>query len=105
MSGSYSEMSPFTRLVLFMVCLSVAGSVVAGVNAWATSLHNTPVPPKNGDCSDEYCEAGEMDCYWNYGCREQCQWFGQSSEECYQCYALCGVTYYSCCWPDDGTDG
>jgi hypothetical protein len=49
MSDTNRESSPLARLVLFMVCLSIAGSLVAGITAYAAAQHH-PVPPSN-DCN------------------------------------------------------
>lgn len=72
MSGSTT--SPLARLVLFMVCLSIAGSIVAGVHYVAVDLPEQqnvkapangaigatcgPVYDQNGnDISDHCCDA------------------------------------------------
>ena len=42
--------SPLARLVLFMVCLSIAGSAVAAVHYYAIDLPMQRItPPVNGD--------------------------------------------------------
>ena len=38
MSSSQPVQSPLARLVLFMICLSVAGSIIAGVHYFAVDL-------------------------------------------------------------------
>lgn len=49
-SGVRSAQSPLSRLVLFMVCLSIAGSIAAGVYWYASDLpqQDTLQPPSNG---------------------------------------------------------
>lgn len=44
--------SPLARLVLFAICLAVAGSIVAGVHYFAVDLPGQQVlhAPMNGDC-------------------------------------------------------
>jgi hypothetical protein len=53
MSSSQPVQSPLARLVLFMVCLSVAGSIIAGVHYFAVDLPQQKAeaafngPPRN----------------------------------------------------------
>jgi len=47
MSGSPSEKSPLARLVLFMVCLAIAGSAVAGAHYYAIDLPQQRNAPHN----------------------------------------------------------
>jgi hypothetical protein len=55
MTGSLQ--TPFARLVLFMICLSVAGSVVAGVYYFAAVQpdQKTNHPPINRVCDYDKC--------------------------------------------------
>jgi len=54
--------SPLTRLVLFMICLSVAGSFTAGVHYFAVDLpqqQNVKAPSNGcmytyGECTNDY---------------------------------------------------
>ena len=80
MADKESTQSPLARLVLFMVCLSVAGSIIAGVHYYAVDLpeQNAVQVPSNGNgplygCSlcryecartppDDYCTACMSDC-------------------------------------------
>jgi len=39
-----SERSPLARLVLFMVCISIAGGIVAGISAYAAGQQQPPAP-------------------------------------------------------------
>jgi len=51
MSASRSAQLPLARLVLFMVCLAIAGSVIAGVHYSAVDLPVQKLPlqaPMNG---------------------------------------------------------
>lgn len=45
--------SPLARLVLFVVCLAIAGSIVAGVHYYAVDLpaQNIIHPPANSVCN------------------------------------------------------
>ena len=71
---SYSEMtppqqgkSPLAQLVLFMVCLAVAGSIVAGAHYVVVDkpAHDALPAPANGDCPRYYsCQAN---CPLGYG--------------------------------------
>ncbi len=59
---SQSAKSPLARLVLFMVCLSVAGAFIAGVHYFAVDLpqqQNVQAPANGctytyGECTYEY---------------------------------------------------
>jgi hypothetical protein len=44
MSDTTRERSPLASLVLFIICLSVAASIVAGISAYATGLQQPPAP-------------------------------------------------------------
>lgn len=46
-----SKKTPLARLVLFMVCLAIAASGVAGLHYYAVDLpeQSSAVPPSNGD--------------------------------------------------------
>jgi hypothetical protein len=47
MSGSQSQRSPLARLVLFMVCLAIAGSAVAAAHYYAIDLPMQQIAPHN----------------------------------------------------------
>ncbi|PKL58131.1 MAG: hypothetical protein CVV34_03940 [Methanomicrobiales archaeon HGW-Methanomicrobiales-5] len=49
MTSTESKKSPLTMLVLFMVCLSIAGTVVAGAHYYAVDLpaQEKEMPPEN----------------------------------------------------------
>lgn len=75
-----SAKSPLTRLVLFMICLAIAGSFVAGVHYFAVDLPQQKVPeaPANGmittgECRIHlvYCQA-TCDSTRRAGCIESC---------------------------------
>jgi hypothetical protein len=72
MSGS--QKSPLNRLVLFMICLSVAGSFVAGVHWYAIDLplqeslqapSNSIGGPGGWACIAQ-CDAQAQECYQRY---------------------------------------
>lgn len=53
-----SEQSPLARLVLFMMCLTIAGSVVAGAHYYTVDLpaQKNLQAPENADKSTNDCE-------------------------------------------------
>ena len=82
-SGWYTYMtestrSPLARLVLFMVCLSVAGSIVAGVHYYAVDLpeqQSLQAPTNTYDCWDEcniQYDACMSSCWGITGCAAAC---------------------------------
>jgi len=81
MTEPQSTQSPFARLVLFMVCLSIAGSLVAGVHWFAIDL---PVqqaralhPPPNQNIElNAACKVCMLDCLFDsniYACEMTCK--------------------------------
>jgi hypothetical protein len=57
-----SEKSPLARLVLFMVCLSVAGSIVAGVHYYTVDLpqqQNVQAPANEQGICGACCRYGQ----------------------------------------------
>ena len=81
-----SEMKPpLARLVLFMVCLSVAGVFVAGVHYVAVDQPRQQVlqAPENFDC----CQSGADTCaMWASACQEQCKANGNGASCMTGCY-------------------
>lgn len=92
MSVSQPARSPLARLVLFMVCLSIAGAAAAAVHYYAIDLPAQAMiqPPQNqqGRCFDsilecmDYCDtvspmwanpARNFDCKY-YLCTEGASW-------------------------------
>lgn len=76
MSLSQSTRSPLARLVLFMICLAIAGSCIAGAHYYTVDLpQQKATPPGNGFKLGSQCEickancAGEPD-IWN--CLQEC---------------------------------
>lgn len=88
---SHTERSSLARLILFMVCLALAGSIVAGAHYFITDMpmQNAVQPPVNGDtCTitpgkfcvimlNTVCRAPgvidlekEHDCLRDFGCCE-----------------------------------
>jgi hypothetical protein len=68
---SGTERSPLARLVLFMVCLSIAATIIAGVSCFTHGQQPAPLPPANGffscttytgESSAERAEAGGYTC-------------------------------------------
>jgi hypothetical protein len=67
-----TEKSPLGRLVLFMVCLAIAGSFVAGIHYYAVDLpqqQDVKVP------ANYTCPPGRLDSCARYG------------DKCYECIA------------------
>jgi len=55
-------MSPLARLVLFMICLSLAGTLVAGAHYFAVDLPQQRIallPPSNGYC-ENLCDSTHL---------------------------------------------
>jgi len=85
-----SEMkSPLARLVVFMVFLSIAGALLAGVQYLVVekSLQDAAKPPSNAysDCSDD-CYSSYVSCK-RWGTPEECEW------ELTQCRTGCYFEY------------
>ena len=61
------QSSPLARLALFMVCLSIAGGLVAGAHyaAFDLPLQKTVAAPHNENC--ETCEDTYMQCFRDGG--------------------------------------
>ena len=84
--------SPITRLVLFIVCLAIAGTFVAGVHYFAIDLpqQNALQAPENlfspgGSCACDQELAS---------CKSTCT--GGMFNEDYYCEMECWVTYRAC---------
>ena len=56
---SQSQKSPLTRLVLFMVCLSIAGSIVAGAHYFAVDLPQQKAVQAPSNSPSDNCQ----ECY------------------------------------------
>jgi len=58
------ERSPLARLVLFMVCLAVAGSILGGAHYYAVDIpqQNALQPPQNADSSNQNCKTCKHNC-------------------------------------------
>ena len=61
---SESERSPFARLVLFMMCLAIAGTVLAGAHYYAVDLpvQKSLQAPENAQKSTSNCELCRNNC-------------------------------------------
>lgn len=78
MSESPSERSPLSGLVLFMVCLAIAGSFLAGAHYYAVDLpaQNAGLPPDNGLKPTSKCPICVFDCEGKtdyYDCMQECE--------------------------------
>jgi hypothetical protein len=71
-----AQQSPFARLVLFMVCLAIAGSCIAGAHYYTIDLPQQKVtPPDNGPPMGYQCKICKANCadktdIWN--CLQEC---------------------------------
>jgi len=74
---SESERSPCARLVLFMLCLSIAGSVLAGAHYYAVDLpaQKNLQAPENAFKNTKNCEL----------CRNNCK----IDEDYFFCLSIC----------------
>jgi hypothetical protein len=89
-----SQKSPLARLVLFIVCLSIAGSIIAGVYYFAIGLpqQNTLQAPENSACADT-CRIQFNACAGACGDNQLCR--GLCNEVYLSCAKnTCGVTIY-----------
>lgn len=87
MSGNQTERSPLARLVLFMVCLSIAAGIIAGISAYAAGQPQ-PAAPAN------VCGPQMMDECWVNGC-DTCD---RTSQECQACINECMITRFPDCF-------
>jgi len=75
MTSEETKQTPLARLVLFMFCLAIAGSVVAGVHYVVIDIpaqqQIAEKPPENGSMHDE--------------CNSICNRYGFMSIMCIQC--------------------
>ena len=73
-----TEQSPLARLVLFMVCLAVAGSIMAGAHYYAIDIpqQNALQAPENAGVSGSSCDICRLNCKIDRDyntCMEQCE--------------------------------
>ncbi|MFA5267689.1 MAG: hypothetical protein WC379_06925 [Methanoregula sp.] len=76
MAEIQSEKTPLARLVLFMVCLAVAASIVAGAHYYAVELplQEAISAPQNSGMSCQECYDWCSATYPNSGgCKYNCQ--------------------------------
>jgi len=85
MTSSQTTGTPLGRLVLFMVCLSIAGSLLAGAHYFAVDLpaQKAITAPSNG-----YCETS---CEWVY---DDCKAQGLPDWACNNYRGLCRKDCY-----------
>ncbi len=83
-----SSRSPLTRLVLFMVCLAIMGTVIAGAHYLAIDLpaQKNVQAPANADTCASTCGMQKADC------AESCPRDASLST----CLDACIDTYYKC---------
>jgi len=93
MAETESAQSPLSRLVFFMVCLSVAGAIVAGAHYAFVDLpqqNALQVPANDGSAS---CAAGCSGAY--QACIGGCSGDRGCNDACYQnavaCANSCGI--------------
>jgi hypothetical protein len=76
MSLSQSTRSPLARLVLFMVCLAIAGSCIAGAHYYTVDLpQQKATPPENSIKFGQKCEICRANCVGEtdfYNCLTEC---------------------------------
>ncbi|MDP3563556.1 MAG: hypothetical protein Q8R70_03610 [Methanoregula sp.] len=77
MTATPSERSPLARLVLFMFCIAIAGSLVAGLHYFTIDLpqQQAVTAPENSSCR-ELCRAIGTDCTaicMTESCRSVCK--------------------------------
>ena len=73
MTSSQSSLSPLARLVLFMVCLSIAGSISAGAHYSVVDLpaQKEVQAPLNGHYPLDACGLCRFECaHYGTGCSE-----------------------------------
>ena len=78
MAGTESPHSPLARLVLFMVCLAIAGSLVAGTHFYAIDLpqQKNVQAPENAVSGKQSCDICRHNCLIDpdiIGCMTGCQ--------------------------------
>ena len=80
MADLQSEKMPLARLMLFLICLSVAGSVGAGVHYYAVDLPEQDaqavLTPRNGQelkAACNICVSGCLGKPDEFGCLQTCQ--------------------------------
>jgi hypothetical protein len=78
--------SPLARLVLFMVCLSIAGTILGGVHYVVVDIpaQASVHPPENFDSGA--CTACLATCgykFWDTGCEDSCLRSCDCNPRCY----------------------
>jgi len=85
-----SARSPLTRLVLFMVCLSIAGALVAGVHYVAVDLpQQQAVQAPTNSYDHSCCQLGTCQ-QETLNCQSRCAGNGQCALGCYLTYHEAG---------------
>ena len=85
MADTHAENSPLARLVLFMVCLSIVGSILAGAHYVTVDLpaqKNIPAPLNTIElqAACKICETGCIFDTDQYGCDLTCKELACGSE-------------------------
>jgi hypothetical protein len=80
MVDTHTAMSPLARLVLFMICLALAGSIVAGAHYYTVDLPQQKDaanhPPDNGANPGVKCTVCQSNCVGKtdyYTCLSECK--------------------------------
>jgi hypothetical protein len=92
MTATASERLPLDRLVLFITCLALAGSIVAGVHYLAIDLpsQDSAKAPLNSGSMNDNCQVQYRECLAE--CNDQ--FFTPSDRS--DCYRSCGKAANAC---------
>jgi hypothetical protein len=91
MTATPQEKAPLARLIIFIVCLALAGSVAAGIYYLAIDLpgQDSAKVPQNSVNPDEVCQAQRQACY------EGCNSLFNPSDR-FECLHACGKASNDC---------
>jgi len=92
MTGSPEETTPFACLVVFIIGVSVLGSILAGAHYFAVDLPKQQITaPENG--YDYACHSGCTNTFSD--CDRKCISIPDMWEKS-MCHGLCYAAYFSC---------
>lgn len=96
MTSSQSTRSPLARLVLFVVCLSIAGTIIAGAHYYAVDLprQSAVTAPENGLPPVQNCGCSERHLFCISNCDTVCS--KDNPLGCFMCDQTCETNYYLC---------
>jgi hypothetical protein len=97
MTSSQSIRSPLARLVLFMVCLSIAGSIIAGAHYYAVDLpqQNAITAPENSAGSSYFSECLDQCSRDRDFCYDGCTYYDNKDDLAwFSCRQQCDVVFY-----------